>query len=508
MVRCEREAGARPFWLGPLFLFLSFVPAFSFSQTYPVLTWQHFFDNKGQDHAARMARTPGGLIWLGSYTEFPNAVPACSNIWMMQCNPQGEVLREKEIDLDGCETLSDLAIGPDGSIAFAATTNTLVHATETGDPTYGANFLYGLLDPDGALVWMESAGGSRLDAAHAIAINPFNEIWVGGLSHSIWGDRRSAGGSDQALLKSSLGGELIRMQAFGSKSDEWITALTALPNGDLLACGMTGDQPDAAFGSGWVARISASGVPLWSVTLPSELGGQLLDLTTDDAGRVLAAGNRFSPDNGLDFWYVLLDPGGKVLAQSVLSGPDTETLTSATACSDGGFLLGGWSKARQSNGTINDEDFWVMRLDPMGGMLWKQRFGGTDSERCTDVMEYEPGVYYAYGQKYNRFTRDSTHANQDLWLIRLEEYPCDSIQAGIFVRADDYKTTKGKPTRFRARHNHGTRFLWDFGDGTTSTEEQPLKVYDLYGAYEVRLTVFVNENCWQTVKLPRLLEVW
>jgi len=84
----------------------------------------------------------------------------------------------------------------------------------------------------------------------------------------------------------------------------------------------------------------------------------------------------------------------------------------------------------------------------------------------------------------------------------------DSIEAGIFVRADDYRINRQTPTRFRARYRYGDRFLWDFGDGTTSREEQPLKTYDLPGVYEVRLTVFVNDQCYQTVTLPQKLEVW
>ncbi|MCB0841494.1 MAG: PKD domain-containing protein, partial [Bacteroidetes bacterium] len=88
------------------------------------------------------------------------------------------------------------------------------------------------------------------------------------------------------------------------------------------------------------------------------------------------------------------------------------------------------------------------------------------------------------------------------------ELPSDSIQAGIFVRGDDNKITRQQPTRFRARYKYGERFLWDFGDGTTSTEEQPLKTYDISGMYDVKLTVFVNENCQETIILNPPLEVW
>jgi len=33
-------------------------------------------------------------------------------------------------------------------------------------------------------------------------------------------------------------------------------------------------------------------------------------------------------------------------------------------------------------------------------------------------------------------------------------------------------------------------YHWDFGDGTTSTEFQPIKIYDLAGGYSIRLTAY------------------
>jgi len=42
-------------------------------------------------------------------------------------------------------------------------------------------------------------------------------------------------------------------------------------------------------------------------------------------------------------------------------------------------------------------------------------------------------------------------------------------------------------------------YLWDFGDGTTSTEMQPIKSYDAVGTYTVKLSVTDNEGITSTI---------
>jgi PKD repeat protein len=61
--------------------------------------------------------------------------------------------------------------------------------------------------------------------------------------------------------------------------------------------------------------------------------------------------------------------------------------------------------------------------------------------------------------------------------------------------------------RFRARYKHGKYFDWDFGDGTRSEEEQPLKAYARPGEYEVSLTVSIDNTCSRTIRLEKPLIV-
>ena len=48
----------------------------------------------------------------------------------------------------------------------------------------------------------------------------------------------------------------------------------------------------------------------------------------------------------------------------------------------------------------------------------------------------------------------------------------------------------GEQITFENRSNDGRSYEWDFGDGTTSTEENPTKTYEKEGQYAVKLTAY------------------
>lgn len=54
---------------------------------------------------------------------------------------------------------------------------------------------------------------------------------------------------------------------------------------------------------------------------------------------------------------------------------------------------------------------------------------------------------------------------------------------------------------------NSTSWLWDFGDGTTSTLDNPLHTYNTVGTYDVTLTVTTSSGCNGTVTIPDLVHV-
>ncbi|GAB4402953.1 MAG: hypothetical protein OHK0039_01480 [Bacteroidia bacterium] len=487
------------------------------AQYFPHLAFQKFYDNVGEDVATRIVRAHDGQLLIGGHTIMPDSAHSgCANIWIIKVDTLGELLWDQEINLSGCEMLRDMILTHDGGVLFTGVTSSLISHEEKGDEGYWGDYFIGKMDSAGTVEWLQSYGGSRLDQAFGIVAGIYREYMVVGSSHSRDGDvAQNSGMSDIWTLKIDNRGKTRYSKVLGGSRNDWGLATTRCMNGDYVIAGLS-DSPEldagipGLYGNGVVIRLTQSGNVVWQRLLPTRWGGYLSCLTETPDETLLLAGNYASEPGDRDFWWVALDKNGSQRQRVVIPGPNDEYITSLDRCADGGILLGGYSVSRGFQGLPykGGDDFWLLRTQPDGELIWRRAYGGTQHERCHDVLVYRPGVYYAVGEKVNRFTRANGSIDKDFWLLRVEEYPQDSIQASIFVRANDYRIDRQTPTRFRAQYRYGERFLWDFGDGTTSTEAQPLKTYTLSGSYTVTLTVWASETCQQTTVLVRELEVW
>src|SRR5439155_508025 len=103
---------------------------------------------------------------------------------------------------------------------------------------------------------------------------------------------------------------------------------------------------------------------------------------TADGGFILAgssdspaSGNKTSPNiNSEDYWVLRLDASGNKLWEQAFSGGDHDWLFNLRVTSDGGFILGGNSRASRFGAF--SFDYWLVRLDAYGNKLWDGAYGG------------------------------------------------------------------------------------------------------------------------------------
>lgn len=496
-----------------LIIFFLFWESYGQPITFPVLESQQLFGGVLNDIPRKLILTTDGNLVIGGYRSAANPSNG-TDVHIMKIDTTGKILWDKLIEMEGFQELRGITAVEDGGIIFIGVTNSGIDHPESGDPAFQSDGWGGRFDKAGNTLWLKNYGGKEIDIANGIE-TVGNECFIVGSSFS--NDRDvllNHGGSDIWGFRINLEGEVRFLKTIGGSGNEFAQAIATCANGDYIIAGVTNSEEldgESGNGSPILIRIKPTGSMVWQKTFPAKYGGSFYDLKEDKSGRLIVAGSINKNPDDAQFRFLILDKEGKILEDKTSGTRNDEYFTTVETCRDGGFLLGGYSRFRGAEDayTKGKEDFIVMKVNKAGNLIWRKTFGGPDYERCTDIIEYAPGRFYLLGEKDNYFT-GKQDGNKDFWLVKVREYPCDSalIKPDIFVRADaGNNVVANHPIRFRARYTFAENFKWDFGDGTFSKEEQPLKTYAQPGVYDVMLTISLNETCKQSVTLKEPLSV-
>lgn len=122
---------------------------------------------------------------------------------------------------------------------------------------------------------------------------------------------------------------------------------------------------------------------------------------------------------------------------------------------------------------------------------WKFRWSYGDSQSDTNSS-------LNHGHDYSALVTDLSNTNLNVKLVAVNAIGCtDSITKVLQIRpvkpiVDFEPDTAGcAPLKisFRNKSKYGNQYFWTFGDGTTSTEQNPSKRYENPGVYSVSLRV-------------------
>jgi len=302
---------------------------------------------------------------------------------------------------------------------------------------------------------------------------------------------------------------------FGGKKNDWGNAIIRTREGSYISVGFT-NSPDIdkvttrVNGDAWILKVDFAGNWQWQKVIRELYEDNLVRLCENTYGFIYAVGSSYIEGQGKQFWLVKLDPKtGGILMNKKWGGTGHEELTGVAACEDGGVVMTGLSyyENLENEHIKGGYDLWVIRMDGYGNILWQKTLGGADYEIGADVLCVGKHIY-VLGTKNNKFNKKTPASGHDFWLIDLEEVGCDEVRPLFTTDVVKNEEEVGKPIKFFNKSNVGERFLWDFGDGSNSTERDPVKTYTMPGFFTPTLTVFINETCYKTYVLPKRILVY
>lgn len=162
--------------------------------------------------------------------------------------------------------------------------------------------------------------------------------------------------------------------------------------------------------------------------------GALSFAPTTDGGFILTGFVRSGTVNWCDFgndtlwgnvWVAKCDATGNILWQRCFGGSEVDTGVDILQEPDGGYTLLATTFSNDGDVSGNHstaQDFWLVRLDNDGNLLWQKCYGGNNSEIAKRLIRTSLGMYVIMGSSNSYPSGDvgNHHGdvfNYDLWVV-------------------------------------------------------------------------------------------
>jgi Secretion system C-terminal sorting domain len=301
-----------------------------------------------------------------------------------------------------------------------------------------------------AMQWQKRIGGDDWQVSASSQQTLDNGFIIIGSSNSnISFDKteNSRGSYDYWMVKTDENGTIQWDKTIGGLSDDPIRVVRQTPDGGYILCGVShsvtigGDKTEAAVGNSpdfWIVKTNATGSIEWQNVIggTSEDDPFTLEVTADGGyivgglSRSNISGDKTENNRGLyfDYWVLKLDSTGNIIWQKTIGGDSADTLSSIIETSDGGYLLGGYSSsgisAEKTESCRGGFDYWVIKLDNIGNIIWQKTIGGTDTDYLSKVIQCPDGGYVLAGYSRSTVSGDKTEANKgvwNFWVVKINE---------------------------------------------------------------------------------------
>lgn len=187
------------------------------------------------------------------------------------------------------------------------------------------------------------------------------------------------------------------------------------------------------------------------------LGGPEVDRATTiqvaaDGGYIIAGYTDSKGAGGLDGWVAKLDQSGKVVWQKTYGGKNDDRINTLYRTVDGSLIAAGSTRSKGKGGW----DYWVMRLDPNGDVLWERTYGGVKDDHARGIVALRDSGFIIAGDSVSRTPppkkrkRQVRKSNNNKKSRRTEQRAAPEIQRGWLVNID-------KNGKVRWQRTFGTR---------------------------------------------------
>ena len=304
-------------------------------------------------------------------------------------------------------------------------------------------------DAAGNIQWQNTIGGNDDDALYSIQQTADGGYILGGPSSSnISGDKteNSNGGWDYWIVKTDATGNIQWQNTIGGFSTDYLYSIQQTADGGYILGGhsfsnISGDKTENTVGGTgdcdyWIVKTDATGNIQWQNTIGGFSTDYLYSIQqTADGGYILGgssssniSGNKTENSNGLsDYWIIKTDAAGNIQWQNTIGGSVNDALYSIQQTTDGGYILGGYSRSSisgdKTENCMGDHDYWIVKTDALGNIQWQNTIGGSVNDALYSIQQTADGGYILGGYSWSNISGDKTEnniGNMDYWIVKTD----------------------------------------------------------------------------------------
>lgn len=298
------------------------------------------------------------------------------------------------------------------------------------------------LDQTGSIIWKKIYGEERGDFGRSI-------IQTSDGGFILIGDSVKSTGwntwQNIRVIKLDENGDRqwekeYEMTANGTKMFQYGYDIKETEDGGYIFVGKGGEKEEEdgfnSYSNYYVVKLNATGETEWE----KSYGGSLFTASprsieiTNDGGYIIAGdiitthntdgdgditGHHFK----YDIWVIRLDSNGNLMWQKALGGNEWEKAGNIVVTDDGSFVIGGYTGSTDGDvsSNIGLNDYWVIKLNGDGEILWEKTYGSNMNDEAYDMKQAPNGDLYLIG--FARTANGDVSQNfgvHDYWLLQLD----------------------------------------------------------------------------------------
>jgi hypothetical protein len=376
-----------------------------------------------------------------------------SDIWLVELDHYGNIENNRLLGGNGDEYANDIQQTADGGNIIVGYSTSSANGDVAGTNHGLKDYWIVKTDNPGDIEWARLLGGDDNDEAISVQQTTDGGYIVGGhSSSSANGDVTAAnhGASDYWIIKLDGSGNIVWNKLLGGNVIENFYGIQQTTDGGYIITGSStssanGDVTGANHGRSdlWIVKLDGSGNIAWNKLLGgnwSELGSSIQQTT--DGGYIIAgaSGSSASGDvtatnhgvsafgfDNFDYWVVKLNSLGNIVWNKLLGGSNSDAANSIQQTTDGGYIIAGIATS-SLNGDVSYtnhglEDYWIVKLDGTGNIVWNKLYGGNNTEYAYSIRQTQDGLFIVAGYTNSSVNGDvtaSNHGSYDYWILRLD----------------------------------------------------------------------------------------